>query len=125
MPMTSTLQSPARPLAIVLFGALFCVVLPGFLALLAAGLGHLPLPSPPLPPAIGWPLAAVGLALMALATMALAEHGDGLPTSLSPPRHFVISGIYAWVAHPIYLGAWLLALGLALVAGSAAGASPI
>ncbi len=119
--MTGKPQIQAGPFALVLFGALFCIALPGFLALLTAGLGHLPLPPLPLPPAIGWPLTAAGLTLMVLATTALVRHGKGLPMSLSPPGKFVSRGIYVWVAHPIYLGAWLFALGIALAAGSAAG----
>jgi prolipoprotein diacylglyceryltransferase/protein-S-isoprenylcysteine O-methyltransferase Ste14 len=109
------------PLGPALYGALFVVVLPALLfaweRALAAQLRWAI-------PALPWPggaLAAIGLALMLAGMRALVVHGDGLPMNAYPTRRFVSRGPYALVSHPIYVGAFLFALGLSAAAGSAVG----
>ncbi len=62
-----------------------------------------------------------GLALMAAATRDLWVHGGGLPASPFPPERFVTRGVYGIIAHPIYLGAILVAVGVSLATRSASG----
>lgn len=70
---------------------------------------------------LGLALAAAGLALMAEATRELWVGGGGLPASPYPPKRLVTSGLYAVVAHPIYLGAVMIAFGVSLATRSASG----
>jgi hypothetical protein len=77
-------------------------------------------------PAYGSPLAGaivvlVGAALMAAATAALWVHGGGLPMSPYPPDHFVGRGVYRYLSHPIYTGAVIVSVGVALGLRSPAG----
>jgi protein-S-isoprenylcysteine O-methyltransferase Ste14 len=103
------------------YGALFTVLLPALLVLWAARLDRLvPLPAYASPIG-GGSIALLGLALMAAATAALWIHGHGLPMSAYPPARFVTSGVYRYLSNPIYVGAVLVTVGLALAAGSAAG----
>lgn len=103
------------------YAALFVVALPSALALWAKRLDVLlPLPSYG-SPAVGIPLAAAGLALMALATRDIRIHGGGLPASPFPPGRLVERGVYRYLAHPIYVGAVVLSLGLSLATRSAGG----
>jgi len=62
-----------------------------------------------------------GLALMVAATRDLWVHGGGLPASPFPPERFVTRGVYGIIAHPIYLGAILVAVGVSLATRSASG----
>ena len=71
--------------------------------------------------AAGWGLAFAGLALMAIATRDLWVHGHGLPASPFPPERLVTGGIYGIVAHPVYVGAVLVAFGVSLATKSGAG----
>lgn len=109
------------PLGPALYGALFVVVLPALLLAWERALAaHVRWEIPALP----WPggaLAAVGFALMLAGMRALVVHGDGLPMNAYPTRRFVSRGPYALVSHPIYVGAFLFALGLSAAAGSAVG----
>ena len=72
-------------------------------------------------PGAGLALAVAGGMLMAAATRDLWVYGGGLPSSPFPPERYVTQGIYRFVAHPIYLGAVLVAFGVSLLAGSPAG----
>lgn len=104
-----------------LYGALFVVLLPALLlawerALALQLRGEL---SPQRVP--GALLGAAGLGLMIAGMRALVVHGDGLPMNAYPTRRFVSRGPYAFVSHPIYVGAFLFTLGLSAAAGSAAG----
>ena len=69
----------------------------------------------------GVAVAFAGLVLMAVATRDLWVHGGGLPASPFPPERLVTRGIYGVIAHPIYLGAVLAAVGLSLATRSASG----
>ena len=71
--------------------------------------------------ATGAAVALVGLALMAAATRDLWVHGGGLPASPFPPERLVTRGVYGIIAHPIYLGAILAAIGVSLATRSASG----
>ena len=70
---------------------------------------------------LGSALAVAGIALMAEATRELWVRGGGLPASPYPPKRLVTSGLYAVVAHPIYLGAVMVAFGVSLATHSASG----
>ena len=59
----------------------------------------------------------VALALWCVLTFALV--GKGTPAPFDPPRRLVIVGPYRFVRNPMYLGAGLALLGLALYYGSA------
>jgi len=77
-------------------------------------------------PAYGSPLSggvllAAGAALMAAATAALWVHGRGLPMSPYPPAAFVSQWVYRYLTHPLYAGAVMMAVGLALAWRSPAG----
>jgi hypothetical protein len=61
------------------------------------------------------------LLLMAAATRDLWVHGRGLPASPFPPERLVTRGVYCIVAHPIYLGAVITAVGVSLATQSASG----
>jgi protein-S-isoprenylcysteine O-methyltransferase Ste14 len=69
----------------------------------------------------GFALALAGVAMMAEATRELWFRGGGLPASPYPPKRLVTSGLYAVVAHPIYLGAVMTAFGVSLATRSASG----
>jgi protein-S-isoprenylcysteine O-methyltransferase Ste14 len=106
----------------VLYGLLFCAVLPALLwwwawALEARG--------PQLPglltPGGGWALIGLGGGLMAWGMHDLWRRGGGLPMTAYPPPRYVANGAYAWVAHPIYLGFALLMPGVFAAAGLSAG----
>jgi protein-S-isoprenylcysteine O-methyltransferase Ste14 len=101
--------------------ALFLVVLPSALVLWARRLDAL-LVLPPLHrPLIGLATVALGASLALWATIFLWIRGGGLPASAFPPARLVTSGPFALLSHPIYVGAALVAFGVSIVTGSAAG----
>jgi len=105
----------------VAYAALFAVGLP--LALLAwmdrlDALVSLPGYDAPI---AGAALAAAGAGLMAAAVVALWRFGHGLPMSPFPPERFVTRGVYGVIADPLYLGAVVACLGVALARHSPAG----
>ena len=105
----------------VVYGALFVVGLPMGLAWWALRLDMVvALPGWRLPWA-GGVVGVLGLLLMAWGMVALWVHGGGLPMSAYPPARYVTRGPYAFVRHPIYVGAVLTCVGAALATGSAAG----
>lgn len=107
----------------VLYGTLFCVVLPALLILWAQYTDE----------RIGWPVhgagwveagmvvAVVGAALVVKAMLDLWRYGKGLPMNAYPPQDFVKRGAYALFRHPIYVGASMCCLGSALFFGSPSG----
>ncbi|HEV2448074.1 MAG TPA: prolipoprotein diacylglyceryl transferase family protein [Candidatus Sulfopaludibacter sp.] len=105
----------------VLYGSVFAIVLPGLLVLWAhatRGVVHGPVVHDPR----GGAMAAAAGVLIALAGMAaLWKRGGGLPMNAFPPPHFVASGIYAAVPHPIYGGFIVACAGVAVSTGSAGG----
>ena len=86
---------------------LFLLVLPLLLALAANGIG-MALGLPPWPSApfhlLGFPLAALGLFLVAWSGYALITRGRGTPLPLMPTERLVITGPYALCRNPMVLG---------------------
>lgn len=103
------------------YGALFGVLVPAALAGWARRLDALGALPSLRAVAAGRVLVAAGLLLAAWATLALRLHGGGLPMSAFPPERWVARGPYALLRHPLYVGAVLIAAGLSLAFGSAAG----
>ena len=112
----------ARPLAgPIAYGGLFALLLPTLLVLWArASEQGVNLPALHWP-AVGLVLAAAGIALILAGWAALWFRGGGLPMNAFPPQRFVASGVYGFVAHPIYLGFCLACLGCAIATGSRSG----
>jgi protein-S-isoprenylcysteine O-methyltransferase Ste14 len=105
----------------VLYGALFVVVLPALLlawARATAAIVTVPVFTS-LP--VGAALAAAGAALILGGWFGLWRHGGGLPMNAFPPPRYVSRGVYALVAHPIYVGGSAVCLGLSVAAGSSSG----
>lgn len=103
------------------YGTLFCVALPALLVLWAMRLESV-LGLPRLTPlAEGWWLAGAGFAGIAWSMIELWRRGRGLPMNAFPPRDAVESGPYRWLAHPIYVAAVLVAIGVSIACGSFAG----
>ena len=66
-----------------------------------------------------WQIAGLGLGLigMVLAVTCIAVFafvGRGTPAPFDPPRRLVAVGPYRLIRNPMYVGAWLLIVGLAL-----------
>jgi len=101
------------------YGAAFTAALPGLLVLWARA-ARIDLPAPRLPIA-GAVLAAGGICLMFAGWWALWFYGGGLPMNAFPPPRHVAKGVYAILAHPIYVGFCAATAGAALAAGSPAG----
>jgi len=103
------------------YAALFALALPALLVAWAIRLDTvLTLPAYG-SVASGAGVAIAALALMAMATRDLWVHGRGLPASPFPPERLVTRGVYSIVAHPIYIGAGLVSLGVSLATQSAGG----
>jgi protein-S-isoprenylcysteine O-methyltransferase Ste14 len=109
--------------------------------LLLAALGLIPLLIPPLAAAserFGWGalpggdalrwsgvgLAALGLAVRVTAMRQLGSRFSPLLT-VQPDHVLETRGLYAWIRHPGYLGAWLASLGAALAFGSGPALAPV
>jgi protein-S-isoprenylcysteine O-methyltransferase Ste14 len=69
-------------------------------------------------PGIG--LMAAGGLIVLICLGAFAVRGRGTPAPFDPPREFVASGPYRYVRNPMYIGGWLLVLGLGFYEGSPA-----
>jgi protein-S-isoprenylcysteine O-methyltransferase Ste14 len=111
--------TPRAVAARVAYGLAFTVALPALLIAWAGAL-HPSLPAYQFPE-VGWTLVVMGLAIWIAAVIELVRRGRGLPMNAFPPERLVTSGVYAVVAHPIYVG-WVIACGgLSLATGSAAG----
>lgn len=72
-------------------------------------------------PWIGGGAAAAGALLMVWAWATMARSAGGLPMNAYPPPRFTRRGPYGALNDPIYVGAVLLAAGVSVAAGSAAG----
>lgn len=105
----------------VLYGAVFCVVLPVLLVAWAWSMeGRVGLPIVQ-STAAGLALASGGLVLIGSGMSALWFRGGGLPMNAFPPARLVTSGAYGIVPHPIYVGFSLVCVGVSMCAGSRAG----
>ena len=103
------------------YGALFVIALPIVLAWWASSLNrrvHLPMAGAPL---LGTCIALTGAAVIVAAIVVLRVRGGGWPMSPYPPQRRVTTGVYALVAHPLYVGSILLTLGLSMRFATAAG----
>ena len=80
---------------------------------------------------LGAVLIAAGVAVLADAYVRFAREGLGTPSPLAPPRRLVVSGVYRYARHPMYIGtttalvgeAFLLRRAILLVAAAAYGAT--
>jgi protein-S-isoprenylcysteine O-methyltransferase Ste14 len=87
------------------------------------------------PPAALQPLGAAllvgGIAVLVDAYVRFAREGRGTPSPLAPPRRLVVSGVYRFARHPMYIAttaalageALLLRQAILLVAAAAYGAT--
>lgn len=104
----------------VLYGALFVIALPVAMtawARSAVGAIHVPVPQF----AFALLVAALGVLIVLLGVDSLWRRGGGLPMNAFPPPHYVSTGLYAFVPHPIYGGFVITCGGIALWARSPAG----
>jgi protein-S-isoprenylcysteine O-methyltransferase Ste14 len=104
-----------------LYGVLFVVVLPALLVLWAQRTSAVVQLRTPDCPGFGLGLAAVGLGHILAGWHALWTRGGGLPMNAFPPPRLVTSGVYAFTAHPIYVGFTTGAAGVAIATRSASG----
>lgn len=103
------------------YGFLFCAVLPalGWLwSSITTTEVSLPLPQLRFLPAM---LLGCGFLFVSAAMLQLWREGRGLPMNAFPPQQFVATGFYRFFAHPIYIGAVLLAAGCSLLFKNATG----
>jgi protein-S-isoprenylcysteine O-methyltransferase Ste14 len=107
----------------VLYGLLFCAVLPGLLLAWTRATKDAVEWSAPdgVWPWAGWVMASMGFALLLVAMRDLWEYGKGLPMNAFPPKFLVQQGAYALFVHPIYVGAVIMVLGFALGTRSSSG----
>ncbi len=109
------------PIAKILYGSVFVVLLPAALALWAHGTRNV-IQLPALHSALwGAVLVATGVAVMSVGMIALWIRGGGLPMNAFPPPRFVANGIYGLVPHPIYGGFVIGCAGVSILVGSASG----
>ena len=69
----------------------------------------------------GYGLAGLGALLVLAGWAALWRPGGGLPMNAFPPPRLVTRGVYALVAHPIYVGFAAICFGASIASGSASG----
>jgi protein-S-isoprenylcysteine O-methyltransferase Ste14 len=94
------------------YGALFVIIIPALLILWARAMDRVTVDLPAVGTvALGWTMAAVGLAVIAAGWWALVWYGDGLPMNVAPPAKLVTQGIYRMLPHPIYVGFSLMTAG--------------
>jgi protein-S-isoprenylcysteine O-methyltransferase Ste14 len=104
-----------------LYGLLFVAVLPALLASWARATESV-VPAPAWhDPALGRGLVATGAVLVLAGWAALWRFGGGLPMNAFPPPRYVTRGVYAIVAHPIYVGFGAICFGASIATGSASG----
>ena len=102
------------------YAAVFWLILPWGLLLLAGRLDRAAGWRPHPLPAAGWPLLVGGAFLLGAGMLELWRGGGGLPVGAMPPPRFTRRGPYRWVRHPIYFAFNLGLLGAGLVLGSPA-----
>jgi len=107
----------------IFYGVLFAALIPLLLFFWGSSLDKIKsvlLPTPELA-VFALALLFLGAFLVFKAMLDLFFLGKGLPMNVFPPHKFVTKGIYAWLAHPIYFGAGMIAFGIALWFESPAG----
>ncbi|MFI5205296.1 MAG: methyltransferase family protein, partial [Flavobacteriales bacterium] len=105
----------------IVYGSLFCLVLPFLLVVWATYSETSIQIQVPAFPLVGLGLAVMGFILMVLAMWNLWKYGNGLPMNAFKPKKFVVNGVYRFISNPIYTGACFLSLGISLYTVSAAG----
>ncbi|HEX8326766.1 MAG TPA: prolipoprotein diacylglyceryl transferase family protein [Hymenobacter sp.] len=108
-------------LAKLAYGAAFCLVLPAVLFAWAVQTAALVPLAVPTIPWVGAGCVMGGAVFVGWSMASLWFEGGGLPMNAFPPARFVRGGLYAWLPHPIYVGASLLCVGVALLVRSASG----
>jgi prolipoprotein diacylglyceryltransferase/protein-S-isoprenylcysteine O-methyltransferase Ste14 len=104
-----------------LYGIGFALLLPmGLAAWAGATADTVQLPHASSLP-LGLAIAAAGAALLILGMLHLWVYGGGLPMNAYPPPRYVERGVYRVLPHPIYIGFFMLCVGISIVAGSASG----
>lgn len=103
----------------VLYGSLFCIVLP---LLLVAWASNVTVDIPVGDWIVyGWILFTAGVAIMITAMHNLYHYGGGLPMNAFPPPAYVTKGAYRFLKHPIYVAFCMICAGCSCIAGSASG----
>ena len=67
---------------------------------------------------IGMLIGTLGAAIAAWCILTFVTIGKGTPAPFDPPRNLVIQGPYRFVRNPMYIGAGLALLGVAIFYGS-------
>jgi protein-S-isoprenylcysteine O-methyltransferase Ste14 len=63
---------------------------------------------------LGIILVTVGGSMALLCLSTFLFHGRGTPAPFDPPRTFVVVGPYRYVRNPMYIGGWVMFVGLGL-----------
>ena len=118
---TGEQDTPSAALGKLLYGLLFIVILPAILVYWASVLDRSIHWIVPPEPAIGILVGILGLGVLLRGMGDIFVYGRGLPMNAYPPEKYVTKGVYALFAHPIYIGAVLLATGNAFLHSSSSG----
>ncbi|MGM5631472.1 prolipoprotein diacylglyceryl transferase [Apibacter raozihei] len=107
----------------IVYGAMFCFVLPVILGFWAYRLDILIPGLPKVKTGIYLPVLFIvsGIWFMIKGMWHLWKDGKGLPMNAFPPSEFVRKGVYRWISHPIYLGSVLTLAGIFFLFGLASG----
>ncbi|HSL72155.1 MAG TPA: hypothetical protein VK864_18040, partial [Longimicrobiales bacterium] len=82
------------------YALLFVVVLPAGLVVWARATASAVVLPPVHAPAVGVMLVAIGALLWLAGVRELIVHGKGLPMNAYPPKQYVATGVYRYLAHP-------------------------
>jgi protein-S-isoprenylcysteine O-methyltransferase Ste14 len=103
----------------ILYGVLFCVMLPGLLVLWVQHVSvNIPMGEWQ---TSGWIVFGAGIMVILWGMTDLWLYGKGLPMNAFPPEQYVSRGAYAVFRHPIYVGFCMTCAGLSCVAMSSSG----
>lgn len=105
----------------IIFGSLFCVILPALLIIWATQTEPLIKLQVPDYPTVSLSILILGIVLIISGMLNLWFKGRGLPMSAFPPKKYVSTGAYFFFHHPIYVGVVLASFGLSAYLQSAAG----
>lgn len=105
----------------IVFGSLFCVILPTLLIIWATQTEPLIKLQVTDYPTVSLSILILGIVLIISGMLNLWFKGRGLPMSAFPPKKYVRTGAYFFFHHPIYVGVVLASFGLSAYLQSAAG----